>query len=258
MNRVLSDKVAVVYGAGGAVGGAVAHALAREGAKVYASGRTLEGVEKVVQEIVDAGGWAEAAQVDALDEQAVDRHAAEVAEREGGIDISFNAIGFQAVQGTPLTELAHSDFAFPIATWTSTQFLTARAAARHMVPNRRGVILTLTASPARLAIPGAGGFGVACVAIEGLTRTLAAELAPHGVRVVCLRPHRIGDSKFGAEFEADTRAGDEFRSFLEDMTLLKRLPTLAEVADTAVFVASDHAGSMTGVVADLTAGMSID
>jgi 3-oxoacyl-[acyl-carrier protein] reductase len=258
MNRVLSDKVAVVYGAGGAVGGAVAHALAREGAKVYASGRTLEGVEKVVHEIVDAGGWAEAAQVDALDEQAVDRHAAEVAEREGGIDISFNAIGFQAVQGTPLTELAHSDFAFPIATWTSTQFLTARAAARHMVPNRRGVILTLTASPARLAIPGAGGFGVACVAIEGLTRTLAAELAPHGVRVVCLRPHRIGDSKFGAEFEADPRAGDEFRSFLEDMTLLKRLPTLAEVADTAVFVASDHAGSMTGVVADLTAGMSID
>jgi 3-oxoacyl-[acyl-carrier protein] reductase len=257
VNRVLTDKVAVVYGAGGAVGGAIAHMFAREGARVFASGRTLESVQKVVDEIIAAGGSAEAAQVDALDEQAVDHHAAEVAEKEGGIDVSINAIGFAAVQGTPLTELAHSDFAFPIATWTSTQFLTARAAARHMIPNRRGVILTLTASPARVAIAGAGGFGVACVAIEGLTRTLAAELAPHGVRVVCLRPHRIGDSNFGGEFKADPRAGAEFRHWLEDMTLLKRLPTLDEVANTAVFLASDHAGSMTGVVADLTGGMSV-
>lgn len=258
MNRVLTDKVAVVYGAGGAVGGAIAHAFAREGAKVFASGRTLESVQKVVKEIIAAGGSAEAAQVDALDEQTVDRHAAEVAEKNGGIDVSINAIGFPAVQGTPLSELAHSDFAFPIATWTSTQFLTARAAARHMVPNRRGVILTLTASPAHGAIAGAGGFGVACAAIEALTRTLAAELSPHGVRVVCLRPHRIGDSHFGEDFEADPRAGAEFRRWLEDMTLLKRLPTLEEVANTAVFLASDHAGAMTGAVADLTGGMIVD
>jgi NAD(P)-dependent dehydrogenase (short-subunit alcohol dehydrogenase family) len=258
MTRVLTDKVAVVYGAGGAVGGAIAHAFAREGARVYASGRTLESAQKVVEEIIAAGGTAESAQVDALDEQAVDRHAAGVAEKEGGIDVSINAIGFAAVQGTPLTELAHSDFAFPIATWTSTQFLTARAAARHMVPNRRGVILTLSASPARGAIAGAGGFGAACAAIEGLTRTLAADLAPHGVRVVGLRPHRIGDSHFGEDFEADPRAGAEFRQWLEDMTLLKRLPTLDEVANTAVFLASDDARSMTGVVADLTAGMSVD
>jgi NAD(P)-dependent dehydrogenase (short-subunit alcohol dehydrogenase family) len=167
----------------------------------------------------------------------------------------MNAIGIHAVQGTPLTELALDDFAYPITTWPSSQFLTARAAARHMVTKRQGVILTLTASPARLALPGAGGFGVACAAIEALTHTLAAELGPQGVRVVCLKPHRIGDS--GAT--ADPRSEDaEFRRSLEEMTLLKRLPTLAEVANTAVFLASDHASSITGSVANLTGGMSLD
>jgi 3-oxoacyl-[acyl-carrier protein] reductase len=255
-NRMLlQDKTAIVYGAGGAIGSAVAKAFGVEGAKVFLSGRTLNSVEAVAQEIVAAGGSAEAAQVDALDEEAVDRHADRVAEQAGGIDVSFNATGVHAVQGTPLTELALSDFAFPITTWPSTQFLTARAAARHMVQKRSGVIITLTASPARLALPGAAGFGVACAAIEALTRTLAAELGPQGVRAVCLRPHRIGDSGSSADPRSEEA---EFRRYLEEMTLLKRLPTLAEVASTAVFLASDHAASMTGSVADLTAGMSVN
>jgi 3-oxoacyl-[acyl-carrier protein] reductase len=175
---LLQDKTAVIYGAGGAIGGAVARAFGAEGARVFLSGRTLGPVQAVAQEIAAAGGTAEAAQVDALDEEAVDRHTDQVAERAGGIDVCFNAIGVHAVQGTPLTDLPLSDFAFPISTWTSTQFLTARAAARHMVTKRKGVILTITSSPARLALPMTGGFGVACAAIEGLTRTLAAELGP--------------------------------------------------------------------------------
>jgi 3-oxoacyl-[acyl-carrier protein] reductase len=255
ITMLLQDKVAIVYGAGGAVGGAVARAFAAEGARVFLSGRSLDPVQAVASEIAAAGGSAEAAKVDALDEAAVDRYTDQVAEQAGGIDVSLNAIGFTAVQGTPLTELALSDFAFPINTWTSSQFLTARAAARHMVTRRKGVILTLTASPARLAIPGAGGFGVACAAIEGLTHTLAAELGPQGVRVVCLKPHRISDSGLNADPRVDEA---EFRRWLEEMTLLKRLPTLAEVANTAVFLASDHAGSMTGAVANLTGGMSVD
>jgi len=252
---LLQDKVAIIYGAGGAIGSAVARAFGAEGARVFLSGRNLGPVQAVAREIAAAGGSAEAAQVDALDEEAVDRHTDHVAEHAGGIDVCLNAIGVHAVQGTLLTDLALSDFAFPINTWTSTQFLTARAAARHMVTKRKGVILTLTASPARLAIPMAGGFGVACVAIEGLTRTLAAELGPQGVRVVCLKPHRIDDSGLSADPRIE---GAEFRSFLEGMTLLKRLPMLAEVANTAVFLASDHAGAITGAVANLTGGMSVD
>ncbi len=253
---LLQDKVCMIHGAGGAIGGAVARTFAREGARLFLSGRNLASAEAVASEIVAAGGRAEAAQVDAFDERAVERHTAGVADKAGRIDAVLNAVGFKVVQGIPLIDLAPADFAAPIANWTTTQFLTARAAARHMVQKRSGVILTLSASPARLAIASTGGFGVACAAIEGLTRTLAAELSPQGVRVVCIRPHRIGDT-LGPD--PDFPLGrDEFRSLIESMTLLKRLPTLDEVAKTAAFLASDGAAAISGAVANLTCGMSVD
>jgi 3-oxoacyl-[acyl-carrier protein] reductase len=252
---LLNGKTALVFGAGGAIGGAVARAFAREGARVFLSGRTGAPVEAVANEIAAAGGVAEPATVDALDETAIERYVAGVAGHAGGIHVLLNAVGFRAVQGVPLTELAPADFASPIATWTTTQFLTARAAARHMVPRRAGVILTLSASPARLAVALTGGFGVACAAVEGLSRTLAAELGPHGVRVVCIRPHRIGETLVDADFPAPR---DEFVGFLEGLTLSKRLPTLADVANTAVFLASDRAAAISGAVANLTGGMSVD
>lgn len=251
----LTNKVAIVHGAGGAVGGAVARAFGRAGAKVYLAGHRLESLRAVQADLTAAGGPVEVAAVDALDPASVDRHADAVADTAGGIDICFNAIGLPVVQGVPLTNLPLEDFTYPINALTSSQFLTARAAARHMIPRGRGVILTMSASPARLAIPGGGGFSVACAAIEALTRGLAAELGPHGVRAVCLRAHRIADSGPAA----DPRSADEnFRTFLKDMTLLNRLPTLAEVAATATFVASDAGGAMTGAVANLTCGMSVD
>jgi 3-oxoacyl-[acyl-carrier protein] reductase len=181
---LLRDKVAVIYGAGGAIGGAVARTFAREGARVFLGGRNVAPVEAVAKDIVATGGEAEAAKVDALDEDAVEQHAAGVIQKAGRIDVASNAIGLGAVQGIPLIDLKREDFVSPIATWTTTQFLTARAAARHMAQKRSGVILTLSASPARLAIASTGGFGVACAAIEGLSRTLAAELSPLGIRVV--------------------------------------------------------------------------
>ena len=255
---LLNGKTAIIFGAGGAIGGAVAKAFARDGARLFLSGRSLPRVEALAQEIAARGGEASAAQVDALDEAAVEEHVVSVVSRSGRVDVAMNAIGFSAValrQGVPLTDLAPKDFAYPIATWTTSQFLTARAVARHMVKNRSGVILTLSASPARLAIAMTGGFGVACAAVEGLSRTLAAELGPQGVRVVCLRPHRIGETLVDADFPVPR---DEFISFLEGMTLTKKLPTLADVANTAVFLASDHAAAITGAVANLTCGMSVD
>jgi 3-oxoacyl-[acyl-carrier protein] reductase len=252
---LLKDKVAVIYGAGGAIGGAVARAFAREGARLFLSGRNHAPVRAVAEDIVAAGGRAESAGVDALDEDAIERHTAAIIAKAGRIDVVLNAIGVSPVQGIALVDLKREDFVSPIAAWTTTQFLTARAAARHMIDKRSGVILTLSASPARLAVAQTGGFGVACAAVEGLTRTLAAELGPHGVRVVCIRPHRIGDTLATPDFPMGR---DEFRGLIEDMSLLKRLPTLAEVADTAAFLASDQAGAMTGAVANLTGGMSVD
>ena len=253
---LLQDKVAVIYGASGAIGGAVAREFAREGARVFLTARNFDAIDALAKAITSEGGRAEVAVVDALDEASIERHAAEVVEKTGRIDVSMNTVGFDVVQGVPLTELRLEDFIAPITTWTTTQFLTARITARQMVEQRSGVVLVQSSSPARLALAQTAGFGVACAAVEGLARTLAAELGAYGVRVVSVRPHRIADT-LGPE--ADFAMGvDEFRTHIESLTLLNRLPTLREVAATAAFLASDKAGAMTGAVANLTCGMSID
>jgi NAD(P)-dependent dehydrogenase (short-subunit alcohol dehydrogenase family) len=134
----------------------------------------------VAEDITRAGGSAEVAQVDALDEQSVERHLGEVVQKTGGIDISFNAIGIGYVQGTALVEMALEEFTQPIADVMKTQFLTATAAARHLSQKGSGVILAITATPGRRFIPNSGSFGVACAAIENLCRQLAGELGPRG------------------------------------------------------------------------------
>ena len=148
---MLKDKVAVIYGAGGAIGGAVARAFAREGAKLFLTGRLRAPVEVVAKDIVSAGGSAEAAEVDALDEQAVDEHLQSVIDQAGRVDISFNAVGIPdtKILGVPLVELDVEQFSLPITTYATSYFLTARLAARHMIPNKSGVIMTVTALPAR-------------------------------------------------------------------------------------------------------------
>jgi 3-oxoacyl-[acyl-carrier protein] reductase len=150
MEMLLENKNAVIYGAGGAIGGAVARAFAREGAKVFLAGRTLGKLDSVAKEISAAGGTAETAQVDALDERSVEKHIVEVAKKARGIDVSFNAIGMEDVQGTPLIEMSLEDFSHPITIATRTQFLTAKAVAPHMIKKGSGVIMMITATPARM------------------------------------------------------------------------------------------------------------
>jgi NAD(P)-dependent dehydrogenase (short-subunit alcohol dehydrogenase family) len=146
---LLEGKNAVIYGGGGAIGGAVARAFAREGARVFLAGRTLQSLEEVAEQIRSAGGTAETAKVDALDEQAVEKHIGEVVGQTGSIDVSFNAISIRDVQLIPLAEMSREDFVSPIVTGTTTHFLTARAAARRMAERGSGVILTLSASAVR-------------------------------------------------------------------------------------------------------------
>ena len=193
---LLQDKVAVIYGAGGAIGGAVAHAFAAEGARVFLTGRLQAPVDVVANDIVSAGGSAEAAEVDALDEPAVDRHLLSVLDRAGRVDISFNAIGIPdtKILGVPLAELDTETFSLPITAYTRSYFLTAHLAAAHMIPEKSGVIMTVTALPARMGTRMNGGYGPAMAAKEALTRDLSAELAPHGIRVVGLRPHGIPET----------------------------------------------------------------
>jgi NAD(P)-dependent dehydrogenase (short-subunit alcohol dehydrogenase family) len=259
---MLKDKVVVVYGAGGAIGGAVARACAREGAKVFVTGRVREPVEALAAGIVAAGGAAEAAEVDALDEQAIDAHLQHVIDEAGRIDVSFNAVGIPDAEilGVPLTELDAERFALPIAAYTRSYFLTARLAARRMIPNNSGVIMTVSALPARTGSALNGGYGPAMAAKEAMTRDLSTELAPAGIRVVSLRPHGIPETPTMKEVFALKASGmtyDQFEGYLAGTTHPRRTMRLSEVADVAAFMASDKATGMTGTTVNLTMG-SVD
>ena len=256
----LKDKVAVIYGAGGAIGGAVARAFAAEGASVYLAGRTLVPVELLAKEIEAAGGSAHSAEVDALDEQAIADHLAQVVDQADRLDISFNAIGLPVPnQRLPLTELDVEQFSLPIAAYTRSYFLTARLAARHMVANRSGVIMAVTATPSRAGVPFVGGGGPAMAAVEALTRGLSSELAPWGIRVVGLRPQGIPETprireSFERYAEASGMTWEQFHGALASRTHTGRLSTLEDVANAAVFLASDGASGMTGTTVNLAMG----
>jgi NAD(P)-dependent dehydrogenase (short-subunit alcohol dehydrogenase family) len=258
---LLKNKVAVIYGAGGAVGGAVARAFAREGATLFLTGRRHAAVEAVAKDIVSAGGSAEAAEVDALDEQAVDTHLQSVIDKAGRVDISFNAVGISGTKilGVPLVEIDVEQFSLPITTYATSYFLIARLAARRMVANKSGVIMTATTQHSRMGIPLSGGYGPAMAAEEALTRVLSAELASQGIRVVGLRPQAIPETgtlkeAFEARASVSGMTWEQFQESLAGKNHARRLMTLAEMADVAVFVASEKASGMTGTTVNLTMG----
>jgi len=257
---LLENKNAVVYGGGGSVGGAVASAFAREGATVFLAGRTAETLDAVASEIASAGGSAEVAGVDTLDEEAVDRHADAVAEKAGTIDVSFNAVGHGDVHGAPLIDMPYEDFARPVTTALKSQFVTTRAAARHMVRQGSGVIMAITATTARQNLPEVGGTGVSFDAIESQCRQWACELGPHGVRVAWLQTtgilEAISDTLdfFPAYGTGRAMTREELITWLRGKTMLDRLTSLADVGNVAAFVASDQAATMTACRVDLSCG----
>jgi 3-oxoacyl-[acyl-carrier protein] reductase len=257
---LLEDKTAVVYGGAGSVGAAVARAFAREGARVFLAGRTPATLDAVAAEISGSGGAVQTARVDALDERAVDAHADAVAAEAGGIDVSFNAIGHGDVHGLPLLEMPLEDFARPIINAVRSQFLTTRAAARHMTRQGSGVVMAITATTARASIPEIGGTGVSFDAIESLCRQWACELGGYGVRVVWLQTTGLPEAiaapvqpAYGTgATDGMTRA--ELIAWLQGSTMLNRLTSLAEVGNAAAFLASDLAGATTAASANLTCG----
>jgi 3-oxoacyl-[acyl-carrier protein] reductase len=165
---VLEGRTAIVYGGGGALGGAAARAFARAGAQVFLAGRSAPRLEAVARDIAAAGGSAHWDTVDALDAAAVEQHTARVAGRAPGIHIAFNAIGVVHVQGVPLEGLSLDDFALPVDTYIRSSFNIAKAVAPHMVRQRRGVVLSLTTPASRMVGPGFLGHSVACAGRGGV------------------------------------------------------------------------------------------
>ena len=253
---LLDNKSAVIYGGGGSIGGAVARAFGRQGARVFLAGRTLAALEEVAEATRTEGGAAKTAEVDALDEQAVDRHADAVAAEAGGIDISFNVITHPYTHGIPLAEMGVDDFMAPVETAARTTFLTARAAARHMIRQRSGVILAF-GGPGDRSGPMRdyylGGTQVAFDAIETIRRQLAVELGPHGVRVVTLASGGVPES-----LPEGFDGRQAIVEMIERQTLLGRAATLDDVGNAAVFAASDWARSMTAAIVNVSCGALVD
>jgi NAD(P)-dependent dehydrogenase (short-subunit alcohol dehydrogenase family) len=252
---LLEDKTAVIYGGGGSVGGAVARAFAREGAHVFLAGRTQATLDAVATEIRDADGRADTAIVDALDEQAVDRHAEAVASQTGRLDISMNVITHPYTHGTPLADMSADDFMAPVEVAARTTFLTVRAAARHMIEQKSGVILAF-GGPGDRSAPDRnyylGGTQVAFDAIETIRRQASVELGPHGIRFVTLETGGVTESLPGSEDYG------EIGEMIAAQTLLGRPATLEDVGHAAAWAASDKARVMTAATLNVSAGALID
>ena len=257
---LLKDKTAIVYGAGGKIGSKVAATFAREGARVFLTGRTLEKLQPVAEAIAAAGAKAEVAQVDALDKAAIEKHLETVVAETGRIDLTFNAVWIRGdLQGTALVDMPLENFTTPVMTGISTHFLTATAAARHMVKRGSGVILTLSSSASGLSgrdesYHSTGGFGVACISIEHLSLVLAGQLGPKGIRVVCMRSDALPET-WQHQFEGQA---DSPFTYMTAGTVLRRMPKIQEVAEAAAFAASDRASAMTGTIFNLTCGSVLD
>ena len=259
MTKLLEGKTAIIYGGGGGIGGGVARTFAREGARVFLVGRTRAALDAVARDITAAGGAAEVAVLDALDEQAVDDHVRDVVATAGRVDVSFNLVSRGDVQGVPLVEMTTDDLLRAVVTGLRSAFITARAAGRRMIAQGSGVILHLNSASGAGAMPGMGSTGPADAATEAFMRYLAAELGPHGVRVCGIWTAGVAETlsqeKLSGVGGPNAPTPQTAEEMIAGMSALRRTPRLADVAEAAAFLASDRAAGMTGTMANVTAGL---
>ena len=260
---LLKGRTAIVYGASGAVGGAVARAFAREGAMLVLAARGREALDRVATDIRSRDGLAEVMPVDATDPRSVMLHLNEVTEHFGPVTLMFNAISWEDVQGQVLSDMSFDQFFAPIQTGLKTWFHTGTALAKHMAQHGGGTILGITANAGRQPLFAVGGFGVACAAVEHYLRQLAVENGPAQVRVCWVRSPGSPDApgvREAWQLYGD-RKGITFdevhREFAKDIPL-RRVTSLAQVANAAVLLASDLASGMTATMANATGGGQVD
>jgi NAD(P)-dependent dehydrogenase (short-subunit alcohol dehydrogenase family) len=263
---LLKDKVAVIFGGSGAIGSAVARTMAREGAQVHLVARHQDKLERIAGEIRAAGGTAETFVIDVLDEQSSSERIAHLAQQTGGFDVVVNTTGFRHYQGKGIDELSLAEFRQGIDPFLAAQFNISKAVAPHMGGERAGTILSVVAPAGPMAVPGHLGHIVGCSGIEAFSKALASELGPRNIRVICVRSHAITgavqagsytNEVFAPKAQAMGLTVEQWVGGAAQSTMLKRLPTLSQVAELMAFLASDNAGAMTATVVNMTAGATI-
>ncbi|RJT22107.1 SDR family NAD(P)-dependent oxidoreductase [Buttiauxella izardii] len=264
---LVQGKIAVIFGGSGAIGSAVAHALAREGAHVYLGARNQDKLERAANSIRAEGGAVETFIVDALDESSTHQRITHLAQQTGGFDVVINATGFMHEQGKRIEDLSLAEFRQGIDPFLSAQFNLSKAVIPHMGGERAGVIMTIVAPAGRMAMPGHLGHIVGCAGTEAFIKALASELGPRNIRVICVRSHAIADAVQAGSytreiFEPKAQAMgitvEQWLGGAAQSTMLKRLPTLLQIVELMTFLASDSAGAMTATVVNMTAGATLD
>ncbi|MBJ9266023.1 SDR family oxidoreductase [Citrobacter freundii] len=260
---LLAGKVAVIFGGSGAIGSAVAQAMAREGAHVYLGARSQEKLDWTASRLRTAGGTVDTFITDVLDEHDASKQITQLAQQTGGIDVVVNATGFMHEQGKRIEALSLPEFMGGITPFLSAQFNIAKSVTPHMGGDRAGVILTVVAPAAPMAMPGHLGHIVGCAGTEAFIIALASELGPANVRVVGVRSHAIVDAVaagsytgeiFSAKAQSMGITVDQWLAGAAQSTMLGRLPTLAQIAEVMTFLASDHAAAITATVVNITGG----
>ena len=263
----MHGKVAVIFGGSGAIGSTTAGVLAREGVQLWLGGRSQQKLDVVAERLRKAGGNIETFTVDVLDEASVTGSIEKLLSQAGGIDLMVNATGFMHQQGKSVEDLTLAEFREGFAPFLTAQFTIAKAAARHMGGERAGCLISVVAPAARMAMPGHAGHIVGCAGIEAFTKAVASELGPKNIRVLCLRSHAIVDAVEAGSYTREVfepkakemgLTVEEWLGGAAQSTVLKRLPTLAQVAEMIVFLASVHAAAMTGSVVNMTAGATTE
>lgn len=260
---MLKNKIAVVFAASGDIAGAIARAFAQHGAKVYISALDHEPVKQLAANIHDAGGWAKAAKVNALNEEEIDKYLGRIVAENGRLDIVFNGIWPKLTEngsGKPVTEITYGEFLKAIEVPCGSQFLTSRVAARYMIKTEsKGTILTLSAGVSRMKLPLKSGVTAACTAIEGLTRAMAAELGRFGIKVTCLNTGPIAETKIMREtaMATATKLGIPLPDFIarsKEALLLQTGPSLQQVGEVAAFLVSENGVTFNSHIVDADCG----
>lgn len=256
----LGNRVAIVTGGGSGIGAGICRAFAAEGASVAVTDIKLVSAESLVQEIRKAGGRAEAWTFDVADARAVENAADEIETRLGPIDIWVNNAGVSYI--TPFLECTEGQWDLTQRVNQKGTFIGSQAAIRRMVPRKRGVVLNMSSQSGKVGNSQYAAYCASKFGIIGLTQSLALEFAPVGIRVNALCPGVVFTPLWDHMLEDYARKRnlkpDQVRPYLENRIPLGRLCTPEDVAQVAVFLASDEAAYITGQAVNISGGAVMD